>query len=309
MCPGVEANVPLKNTAAAEKMEHPAALSNRVGRGGRDVSKWGKLYCPTLKKKGPLREKDQTRVSDTPIQKRLRKNMQIYRIPSAFYWSYWIVWLGVLATMNTLPGWARTTNQSHQPFEHTLTNQIIWPWTDAYYGHTGSMDADLYGTELATAILSNNLTLQTYKWENSSHTWTAKKGDEIQIGYRVFNINVIISRHPLIQTVRQPPFTQIVIRDKTESKIAQTRCESETCWYAFTATQPVSIVCLGGTRSGNQAISFRFPLNIQEETITTTTHAPKETTQTTHTVPTQPTVVLSPRIFKIGPYAIRNTGK
>ncbi|XP_074703747.1 uncharacterized protein LOC141933198 [Strix aluco] len=211
--------------------------------------------------------------------------------------------------MNTLPGWARTTNQSHQPFEHTLTNQIIWPWTDAYYGHTGSMDADLYGTELATAILSNNLTLQTYKWENSSHTWTAKKGDGIQIGYRVFNVNVIISRHPLIQTVRQPPFTQIVIRDKTESKIAQTRCESETCWYAFTATQPVSIVCLGGTRSGDQAISFRFPLNIQEETTTITTHAPKETTQTTHTVPTQPTVVLSPKIFKIGPYAIRNTGK
>ena len=55
--PGAEVNVPLKSTTAAEKMEHPAALSNRVGRGGRDVQKWGKTSYPALEGKRPLKSK------------------------------------------------------------------------------------------------------------------------------------------------------------------------------------------------------------------------------------------------------------
>ncbi|XP_074713432.1 uncharacterized protein LOC141938585, partial [Strix uralensis] len=94
-----------------------------------------------------------------------------------------------------------------------------WPWTDAYFGHTGVMGKNPLGMNLATVIIYDNMTFRSDKWEmtNSIHTWTVERGKEIQIGCKIFNASD--AKDP-------PPLTQITIKEisngKMGSRIGQT---------------------------------------------------------------------------------------
>lgn len=66
------------------------------------------------------------------------------------------------------------------------------------------------------------------------------------------------------------------------------------CWQNFTLTQTAEVVCLWSKNT--EGLSFKFIINATTQPSTTTT-------------PAQPLLMLSPRIFEIGPYIIRKTGQ
>ncbi|XP_074875776.1 uncharacterized protein LOC142026553 [Buteo buteo] len=97
--------------------------------------------------------------------------------------------------------------------------------------------------------------------------------------------------------------TEISVHNIASNTEDTKHCASERfdCWYNFTLVQPVFVICLWAHK--DVGLSFKFKIDITEPS---TTSAKPHLTST-------PTVKdkkgLSPRISKIGPYAIKYTGQ
>ncbi|XP_053789591.1 uncharacterized protein LOC128783033 isoform X3 [Vidua chalybeata] len=144
---------------------------------------------------------------------------------------------------------------------------------------------------LITIVMHNNQIYIRQEWKEYK-TWQLQgvMGEKISIGCRMVN-KTAYSKATSISV-------QIGQTDKQERVC--THPSVQDCWHNFTLTQTAEVVCLWGKNT--EGLSFKFIINAvaQSTTVYTTT---------TTTTRAQPPVMLTPKIFEVGPYIIRKTGQ
>ncbi|XP_063280318.1 uncharacterized protein LOC134564941 [Prinia subflava] len=191
----------------------------------------------------------------------------------------------VATTSQRTEGTSSTLNHSVTSSSQNLLN-IEWPWSQAFTRFTGSM-GNVKGLNLLTVVMHDNQVYTGWEWEHRDRIWQLQGMIRKRISVGCWMINGT-AQHKAIQIT--------VSTDQAKYDRVCTSPRVQDCWYDFILTQTVEVVCLWADDDEGLSLKFKINAVAQPVTVSTSTQA-------------QPPVVLSPKIFKIGPYIIRKTGQ